>query len=161
EIVKPMVLTKLRLSTAAVLCAGFVFATVGAALVRTGSAQDTKPLASKAIEAARKGDARAEAPASEDAKELEGEWQLVQFEREGERSNPYRVRAIRTVYVFKGGQITERGEESAGRNWRSGSYSQKYQFKLDPSKSPKEIDKQEIGKTARWLGIYSLDKGRL
>ena len=88
-----------------------------------------------------------------DAKDLQGVWQAVDLEANGEKSPADQVKELKIV--FKGDEIfavKTKGEEP------------KSKFKLDSSKTPKTIDVipldgQDKGKVH--AGIYSLKKGRL
>jgi uncharacterized protein (TIGR03067 family) len=99
--------------------------------------------------------AHADDAASREVKELEGEWQAVEIERGGKKSNAEEVMNIRMI--FKGNEITLKSVEHPDRV-------RKKTFRLDPGKSPKEIDitspdmfPKEIQTVA---GIYTLVKGR-
>ena len=88
-----------------------------------------------------------------DAKDLQGVWQAVDLEANGEKSPADQVKELKIV--FKGDEIfavKTKGEEP------------KSKFKLDSSKTPKTIDVIPIDgsdKGTIHAGIYSLKKGRL
>jgi uncharacterized protein (TIGR03067 family) len=88
-----------------------------------------------------------------DAKDLQGVWQAVGLEANGEKSPDDQVKELKII--FKGNEIfavTSKGEEP------------KNKFKLDPGKTPKTIDVIPLDgrdKGTTHAGIYSLKKGRL
>ena len=88
-----------------------------------------------------------------DAKDLQGVWQAVDAEGNGEKLPADQVQELKIV--FKGDEIfavTPKGEQP------------KNKFKLDSSKTPKTIDVIPIDgqdKGTIHAGIYSLKKGRL
>ncbi len=99
--------------------------------------------------------ARAEVPAPDDAKLLEGEWRVVEIEVNGKRVVNDKVIDLRMA--FKGADMTIGGAGDGGGI-------RKKKFKRDPGKSPEAIDitsldGQEKGQTAAC--IYSLEDGRL
>lgn len=99
--------------------------------------------------------ARAEDPAPDDAKLLEGEWRGVEIEVNGKRVTNDEVKDLRMA--FKGDDMTVRGASGEGGVRKS-------TFKRDPDESPKAIDitsldGQEKGQTTAC--IYSLEDGRL
>ncbi len=75
--------------------------------------------------------AHAEDAASKEVKELEGEWRAVKIERGGKKSNAAEATNIRMI--FKGNEITLKFVSHPDRV-------RKKTFRLDPGKSPKEID---------------------
>ena len=88
-----------------------------------------------------------------DAKNLQGTWQAVEVEANGEKSPADQVKELKIV--FKGDEVVV---------VRSGSEDPKNKFKLDSSKTPKTIDVIPIDgsdKGKLHAGIYSLKKGRL
>ena len=88
-----------------------------------------------------------------DAKDLQGVWQAVDLEANGEKSPADQVKELKIV--FKGDEVfvvKPSGEDP------------KNKFKLDSSKTPKTIDVIPIDgsdKGTIHAGIYSLKKGRL
>jgi RNA polymerase sigma-70 factor (ECF subfamily) len=99
--------------------------------------------------------ARADDPAPDDAKLLEGEWRGVEIEVNGKKVADDEVKDLRMT--FKGDDMTVRSASGGGGV-------RKKKFKRDPGKSPKAIDitsldGQEKGQTAAC--IYSLEDGRL
>ena len=97
--------------------------------------------------------AAADDKSANDAKELQGVWQAVDIEANGEKSPDDQVKELKIV--FKGDEIfvvKPSGEDP------------KNKFKLDSSKTPKTIDVIPIDgedKGTIHAGIYSLKKGRL
>src|SRR5262249_34971013 len=90
--------------------------------------------------------------ADKDAKELQGEWQAVSLEAQGQKAPAEEVKKFRIA--IKGDEITINPD---GENRKS-------KFKLDPSKSPKAIDlvpQDGPEKGATVAGIYALEKGQL
>jgi uncharacterized protein (TIGR03067 family) len=90
-----------------------------------------------------------EVAAANDRKELQGEWQAVEVQQEGEKAPAEYVKKFRVV--IKNGEITFSPPKGGSR---------KSNFKLDPSMSPKAIDFAPLdgkhkGKTVP--GIYALD----
>ena len=95
----------------------------------------------------------AEPQSANDAKSLQGTWQAVALEGNGERKPDDEAKELKVV--FKGDEVFVVKSEGEGR---------KVKFKLDSSKTPNAIDLIAIdgsdkGKTA--AGIYSLNDGRL
>jgi uncharacterized protein (TIGR03067 family) len=95
----------------------------------------------------------AEPKSANDAKNLQGTWQAVDLEANGEKQSDDQIKELQVV--FKGDQVFAVKPDGEGR---------KVKFKLDSSKTPNAIDLIAIdgsdqGKTA--AGIYSLENGRL
>ena len=95
----------------------------------------------------------AEPKSVNDAQSLQGTWQAVNLEANGERKPDDEAKELQIV--FKGDQVFAVKPEGEGR---------KVKFKLDSSKTPKTIDliaidESDKGKIA--TGIYSLENGRL
>ena len=95
----------------------------------------------------------AEPKSANDAKNLQGTWQAVDLEANGEKRPDDQAKELQIV--FKGDEVFAVKPEGEGR---------KVKFKLDPSKTPKTIDLIAIdgsdkGKIA--AGIYSLKHGKL
>lgn len=93
--------------------------------------------------------------ASKEAKELQGEWQAVEVEKDGKKVTADDVKDLRIV--FKGGEFIAKSAKGEGKERKS-------KFTLDPSKSPKQIDITPLegpdkGQTAAC--IYSLENGQL
>lgn len=150
EALRTLLLAKLNMGAATVLCAGLSLAAVGAMLMPTGSRQDADP-GSKAMVADARGAPRVDETATEDAKNLEGEWQVVETEANGKKSPSYEVRSHRIIFAFKGDEITANFD---GRT----------KFKLNADTVPKAMDITWID--GKWQGltaasIYSLEEGRL
>jgi len=98
-----------------------------------------------------------EASAGQDAKDLQGEWQGIDFQTTGITIRNAKNRR----WIF---QDDERIEFNFGRDWRS--QESKVRFRLDPSQSPKQIDFVIHWRDPDWkdltlLGIYALDRDRL
>ena len=88
-----------------------------------------------------------------DAQSLQGRWQAVNLEANGERKPDDEAKELQIV--FKGDQVFAVKPDGEGR---------KVRFELDSSKTPKTIDliaidESDKGKIA--TGIYSLENGRL
>ncbi len=95
----------------------------------------------------------AEPKSANDAKDLQGTWQAVDLEANGEKKPGDEAKELQVV--FKGDLVYAVKPEGDGR---------KVKFKLDSSKTPKTIDliaidESDKGKIA--AGIYSLENGRL
>jgi uncharacterized protein (TIGR03067 family) len=95
----------------------------------------------------------AQGDAGKGSKELQGEWRAVELQTGG---NPAPKEAVAKARLeIKGNEMT----------WSSGgAITRKSRIRLDPSKSPKEIDITALdgpGKGTTYPGIYSLEKGRL
>jgi uncharacterized protein (TIGR03067 family) len=84
----------------------------------------------------------------DDAKAIQGSWQMKHMEEEGEKAPPDQVKDF--VFVFDG--------DKSSMNYQ-GSVSYEGKFKLDPSATPKQID--IILKEGTMQGIYKLDKDGL
>jgi uncharacterized protein (TIGR03067 family) len=95
----------------------------------------------------------AQGDAEKSSKELQGEWRAIEFQIGGSPAPKEVVQKARLSIT--GDQMT----------WDSGGTSvRKSRIRLDPSKSPKEIDITALegpGKGTTYPGIYSLEKGRL
>jgi RNA polymerase sigma-70 factor (ECF subfamily) len=142
EVLASMVLSKRCVVTIGALLAGVFLA--GAAYATFVPPQDAK-----APEQAKDG------AAADDAKALQGEWLAVWIEADGKKVDADEVAELRLT--FRGQELTVGSADGQGR-------SRKSNFKLNPTRSPKEIDLisldgQEKGQTTP--GIYALDKGRL
>jgi uncharacterized protein (TIGR03067 family) len=98
------------------------------------------------------GFARADNAAEQDLKDMQGDWQAVALEAQGQKAPAEEVKKFRIR--IKGNAITFFPD---GEN-------RTHTFKLNPSKSPKEIDLVPgdgdlKGKTVG--GLYALEKGQL
>jgi uncharacterized protein (TIGR03067 family) len=98
---------------------------------------------------------QAGSPAQDKAKSdrelIQGTWIAVSGERNGEKLNEFQLKNWEEM-VFKDDNFTrEGGEKKEGT------------FKLDPSKTPKEIDLmlQVKGQDTTWPGIYELKGNKL
>src|SRR5919201_5906858 len=96
---------------------------------------------------------RAQGDADKGRKELQGEWRAVELQTSG---NPAPKEVVEKARLeVKGDEMT----------WNSGGASvRKSRIRLDPSKTPKEIDITALDGPDRgttYLGIYSLEKGQL
>jgi RNA polymerase sigma-70 factor (ECF subfamily) len=101
--------------------------------------------------------ARAENPAADEQKKLQGEWQVIEVELQGKKLTKDDAEAKAMRCVIKDDGFTFSTTAKAGRE-------RKKTFKLDPTKTPKEIDLtsldgQEKDQTAAC--IYKLDGDRL
>ena len=101
--------------------------------------------------------ARADDPAAKEAKKLQGEWQVVEGERNGKKATRESAEIKDMRFVFKENELIVRLANGNGAERRSN-------FKLDPARTPKEIDitsldGQEKGQTT--AAIYKLEKDRL
>ena len=97
--------------------------------------------------------AAAQAVLADDAKDLQGTWQVVSLEANGEN---------KAADEFKGWKFVFEGEE--GWLVKPEETSQKFKFTLDAAKAPKTIDLivqdgDDKGKVAP--GIYGFNKGQL
>jgi len=95
----------------------------------------------------------AQADADKASKELQGEWRAVELQTSG---NPAPKEVVEKARLeVKGDEVT----------WNSGGTGvRKSRVRLDPSRSPKEIDITALDgprKGTIYLGIYSLEKGQL
>jgi len=98
-----------------------------------------------------------EAKAGRDAQDLQGEWQGVDFQTRGVTVRDMKNRR----WIIRD---DERIEFYFTRDWRS--QESNVRFRLDPAKSPKQIDFLIHWRDPDWKdltlpGIYSLDRGRL
>ena len=95
--------------------------------------------------------ARAQDKAKSDRELIQGTWVAVSGERNGEKLNEFQLKNWEEM-VFKDDKFTrEGGEKKEGT------------FKLDPSKTPKEIDLVLTvkGQDTTWPGIYELKGDKL
>jgi RNA polymerase sigma factor (sigma-70 family) len=97
----------------------------------------------------------AEDPSAKDAKLLQGAWQGVEAEYNGEKASAYESR--NHLMTFSGDEVVDTGVHNAGPGRPS-------RYKLDANQTPKAIDitwldGRERGQT--WASIYALEKGRL
>jgi uncharacterized protein (TIGR03067 family) len=100
---------------------------------------------------------RAADPAADEVKKLQGDWQVVEVEIKGKKAAKDDAEVKNMRFVIKDDGITLPSPAGDGKD-------RKKTFKLDPTKSPKEIDitsldGQEKDQTAAC--IYKLDKDRL
>lgn len=101
--------------------------------------------------------AHAANPAADEVKKLQGEWQAIEVEINGKKGTKDDADVKSLRLVIKGDAMTLPSPVGDGKE-------RKKTFKLDPSKSPKEIDitsldGQEKDQTAAC--IYKLDGDRL
>ena len=100
---------------------------------------------------------RADDKTGDEAKKLQGEWQVVEIQVRGKKLTKENDAQTKDMeFVFKDDAMTARSQSSGAERKKT--------FKLDPSKSPKVIDitsldGHEKGKTAAC--IYKLEKDRL
>ena len=97
--------------------------------------------------------AAAQAVLADDAKDLQGTWQVVSLEANGENKPADEIQGWK--FVFEGDQAWLIKPEETGP---------KFKFSLDAAKAPKSIDLtlqegDDKGKTV--LGIYGLNDGQL
>jgi RNA polymerase sigma-70 factor (ECF subfamily) len=152
EVLKAMLLTKLKLGATAVLCAALLLV-AGVAGTHANPAPDARTLPGSAVRAAVKDAGAPGIPAA--ARELQGEWQAVAAESNGEKSDADDVTNLRMT--FRGEEVLVHGADGAGR-------ARRLRFKLHPGTSPRGIDLTSLdgpqkGQTSAW--IYALEKGRL
>jgi uncharacterized protein (TIGR03067 family) len=99
------------------------------------------------------GAVRSPGEGDEDGKQLQGDWRALELQTGGNAAPKGVVEKARVE--VKGDEMT----------WHSGGkVVRKSRFRLDPGKSPKEIDltvRDGPGKGTTYPGIYSLEKGRL
>jgi RNA polymerase sigma factor (sigma-70 family) len=104
--------------------------------------------------AAAKGPAKVgAADAEREAKALEGAWVVVALEANGRKATPEEVKGMR--WTVRGGEVTATDPDGG---------TDKLSIRLDPGKSPKEIDLVALGgpnKGQTAAGIYQLDDGKL
>lgn len=103
------------------------------------------------------GAARAADPVADEVKKLQGGWQVVEAEIKGKKLTRDDANTKNMRFVFKDNELTVGGADGSGAKRRK-------TFKLDPAKSPKEmditsLDGQEKDQTAAC--IYKLEKDRL
>jgi uncharacterized protein (TIGR03067 family) len=99
------------------------------------------------------GIALAKEPPSGDARGLQGTWQMVDLEANGEKKPPEDIQGWKIIF-----------EEDELWLVKPSGADPRLKFKLDPTKGPKTIDLivqegKDKGKVAP--GIYALDNGRL
>jgi uncharacterized protein (TIGR03067 family) len=94
--------------------------------------------------------------------ELDGEWKVVSWEANGMRADADAIADL--VVTFKGKELSAKGKRLHARAW---------EVRLDPAKSPKEIDvvlkgedgkpllEDKDGKPVAALGIYKREGGKL
>jgi uncharacterized protein (TIGR03067 family) len=89
-------------------------------------------------------------------KSLQGEWQVVEAEKNGKTSRGDDVKDMRMI--FKGDELIVRSARDKRRERKS-------KFKVDPSKSPKQIDITSFdmkGKKVKTMAcIYRVEEGKL
>ena len=100
--------------------------------------------------------ARAADPAADELKKLQGEWQAVELEVKGQKLGKNNPEVENMRFVFKDDELTVKSAAGAGERKKT--------FKLDPTKTPREIDitsldGQEKDTTAAC--IYKFEKDRL
>jgi uncharacterized protein (TIGR03067 family) len=127
----------------------------GEFLVIPGWLTQVLPYISQPYTMTDEGEKRPDDPASAEAKRLEGHWRGVALESDGRRATATELEAMKGGgWVFKGSEVSFEDPNAPGKS----------AYKLDPSKSPKEIDLigtegPQKGKTME--GIYKLEDGRL
>jgi RNA polymerase sigma factor (sigma-70 family) len=151
EALKGMLLAKLKTAALAALCVGLLLAAAGGPLALSGAPPQPQPgkEAPAASAAGRAGDT-----ARKEATELEGEWEVVAGERDGEFQNP----ALEDLHlIFRGDEVVVRADGDDGKVM-------KWKFKLDSRQSPRAIDvtmARDKGKDQAVPGIYALEGDRL
>jgi RNA polymerase sigma factor (sigma-70 family) len=149
-VMKSMFLTRFKIATAVLLVAAGVLGGAAWAYARLASAvtgaDEKRP---GATSRSASGDAKAE-------RELEGEWRLIEMKSDGRTISRFRLLLNQQIFHFEGDRfrVTDGGRDSFAPGTR---------FKLDPSQKPRAIDLivSRGGKTFTFLGIYSVEKGRL
>jgi uncharacterized protein (TIGR03067 family) len=97
---------------------------------------------------------RPDDPAAAEAKRLEGIWKVVALESDGQKAPAATLEALAGRWTFKDSEVSFMDVNDRGRS----------SFKVDPGKSPKEIDfigLDEPRKGQRMEGIYRLVDGEL
>jgi uncharacterized protein (TIGR03067 family) len=101
--------------------------------------------------------ASAAAPEGEAAKKdkgkLEGTWKVLVAEKDGEQKGKAELRKVRVIISAGKMTIDDESRETRTREEMS--------FKLDPGKSPKEIDFRDKDGALTNKGIYSLEDSQL
>lgn len=98
-----------------------------------------------------------DAKAAEESKRLQGEWQAIKAQAKGEKLTKDDAEVKNMRFVIEGDKMTLRhADGSGGKRTKT--------FKLDPTKTPKELDitshdGSENGETAAC--IYKLENDRL
>ncbi len=95
------------------------------------------------------------ARADDDTKNLQGEWQVVEIQIKGKKKDDAETKNLRLI--FKDANLTARSAAGDGRE-------RKKTFKLDSSKSPKQIDITSLDgveKDQIAACIYKLEKDQL
>lgn len=163
EVIKTMFLTKLKLSTAAVLCAGLFVALIGGSLTSVGNAQNDLPVSGKAgvnTNAQGKGAGEknrpAEKPLDEKAvlKELQGIWKLAGYEAYGKKRTAKEVSEIEDGVSFS--------KEAEALTWvivddqlffQGKGGSSHYRLKLAPATTPGSLDLTMLSMSTHTNGV--------
>jgi len=100
---------------------------------------------------------RADDPAAEEVKKWQGEWRVVEVEFRGKSLKKDDAEAKAMRFVVKDNGLTFSNTEKPGRE-------RKQTFKLDPSKTPKQLDLTSLDgqeKDTTAACIYKLDRDKL
>ncbi|QJX00720.1 TIGR03067 domain-containing protein [Frigoriglobus tundricola] len=101
--------------------------------------------------------ARAADPVADEVKKLQGEWQVVEVEAKGKKVAKDDAEAKSMRFLIKDTELVVRAADGGGAE-------RKKTFKLDPAKTPKEIDVTSLDgqeKDTTAACIYKLEKDRL
>jgi RNA polymerase sigma factor (sigma-70 family) len=151
-VLKAMLMSKLKAAVAVVLVLGLLATgAMGLGYHKAAAQGDKPPVAKEPVQVPQKDKKNATPPAKE-ISDLEGEWVVVAMEGDGEEATADDVKGMK--WVVKGNEITASQPGLTG----------KMSFKLDPKKTPKEIDVTALDgdlKGTTSPGIYSLEGQRL
>ncbi len=98
--------------------------------------------------------ARADEPAAAEVKLLEGKWHVVALEREGRKAPAEVLKQMKGGWTFEGDKVSFDDPNAPGKS----------EFRLDPSKMPREIDLIGLdgaNKGKKIEGIYRMVDGQL
>jgi uncharacterized protein (TIGR03067 family) len=98
---------------------------------------------------------------SDDARLIQGKWTIVSLD-DGvmKKGNWLKEKALGLVLVVRGDRVAPKSSLKEGKEFELEEGAKALKIKLDPSRSPKEID-IKIGELPDALGIYELDKDTL
>jgi RNA polymerase sigma factor (sigma-70 family) len=149
-VLRAMLLTRLKTAIAVLLMVGVV-GSAGGFLLHHVAAQESQagtPDGQKTSQ-----DSQQKGPSKSDPEKLQGVWRVVDVQERGKATPQVKDRKV--TWTFAGDKLTTFDEASSDpdNDWKA-------TLKVDPTKSPKEIDFEvheghSQGKT--FLGIYALD----
>jgi RNA polymerase sigma factor (sigma-70 family) len=164
-VMKAMLFTKLKAVVAVVLVLGFIGTGATVFSYRTAAAQSDTPaplVEKERVKTPQKAEKETSAVTGKELDDLQGEWRMVAAEWDGEEIPTDYLKGRK--WVVKGNEITVDALVFEEGRRKPGTSIDKLRFRLNPGKTPKEIDLTPlagISKGTTTPGIYVIEGRRL